>query len=155
MLNGGLVVAGEAMEIFLSIIHVVLCLFMILVILLQPGREGGGMGGALGGGAATSAFGGQGATTFLSKLTAGCAVTFFITSLLLSFIGYQGSVVAGQKAPPPAASSTSETQAPAAELPGAEANIEAEPMEPAAEVEAGIELPAVESPSSAEQVPAL
>jgi preprotein translocase subunit SecG len=89
------------MDIFLSILHVALCFFMILVILLQPGREGG-MGGAFGGGAATSAFGGQGATTFLSKVTAGCAIAFFITSLLLSFIGYQRSVVAGHKASPAA-----------------------------------------------------
>ena len=99
------------MDIFLSIVHVALCFFMILVILLQPGKEGGGMGGAFGGGAATSAFGGQGATTFLSKLTAGCAVAFFLTSLLLSFVGYQRSVVAGHKAPPPAATAPADASA--------------------------------------------
>ena len=101
MLNGG----PEAMDIFLSILHVALCFFMILVILLQPGKEGG-MGGAFGGGAATSAFGGQGATTFLSKVTAGCAAAFFITSLLLSFIGHQRSVVAGHKVAPPLPAAT-------------------------------------------------
>jgi len=119
------------MEIFISIIHVALCLFMILVILLQPGKEGGGMGGAFGGGAATSAFGGQGATTFLSKLTAGCAVTFFITSLLLSFVGYQGSVVAGHKATSPVtAPAKAQTEAPEAGLPGAE--LEDNAVEPSA-----------------------
>ena len=137
MFNG----VPEAMDIFLSFLHVALCLFMILVILLQPGREGG-MGGAFGGGAATSAFGGQGATTFLSKVTAGCAVAFFITSLLLSFIGYQRSVVASHKAPPPAATAPvdvlvapPETIVPmeeaepaeAAEAPAEEARAEASP----------------------------
>src|SRR5690242_20966285 len=76
---------------FVSIVHVVLCVFMIFVILLQPGKDAG-MGAALGGGAATSAFGGRGAVTFLSKITAICAALFFITSLGLSFAGMQASV---------------------------------------------------------------
>jgi len=71
---------------FFTIIHVVLCVFMIFVILLQPGKDAG-MGAALGGGAATSAFGGRGAVTFLSKVTAVCAGLFFTTSLGLSFVG--------------------------------------------------------------------
>ncbi|HEX4620397.1 MAG TPA: preprotein translocase subunit SecG [Myxococcaceae bacterium] len=65
---------------------------MILVILLQPGKDAG-MGAAFGGGAATSAFGGRGAVTFLSKMTAACAIFFFITSLGLSFAGLHRSVV--------------------------------------------------------------
>ncbi len=74
---------------FFTIIHVLLCVFMIFVILLQPGKDAG-MGAALGGGAATSAFGGRGAVTFLSKLTAVCAALFFLTSLGLSFVGVRG-----------------------------------------------------------------
>lgn len=77
---------------FITTIHVLLCIFMILVILLQPGKDAG-MGAALGGGAATSAFGGRGAVTFLSKVTAVCAVTFFITSLGLSLVGLKTSKV--------------------------------------------------------------
>ena len=79
---------------FFTIVHVVLCVFMIFVILLQPGKDAG-MGAALGGGAATSAFGGRGAVTFLSKLTGLCAALFFLTSLGLSFVGLKGSVAAG------------------------------------------------------------
>jgi preprotein translocase subunit SecG len=71
---------------FFTVIHVVLCVFMIFVILLQPGKDAG-MGAALGVGRATSAFGGRGAVTFLSKLTAVCAGLFFLTSLGLSFVG--------------------------------------------------------------------
>lgn len=76
---------------FFSAIHVLLCIFMIFVILLQPGKDAG-MGAALGGGAATSAFGGRGAVTFLSKVTAASAVAFFLTSLGLSFVGLRSSV---------------------------------------------------------------
>jgi len=82
---------------FFTIVHVFLCVFMIFVILLQPGKDAG-MGAALGGGAATSAFGGRGAVTFLSKLTAVCAMLFFITSLGLSFVGTRASVAAGPDA---------------------------------------------------------
>jgi len=79
---------------FFTILHVLLCVFMIFIILLQPGKDAG-MGAALGGGAATSAFGGRGAVTFLSKITAVCAALFFLTSLGLSFVGLRSSVVVG------------------------------------------------------------
>ena len=82
------------MLVFFTAIHVLLCVFMIFVILLQPGKDAG-MGAALGGGAATSAFGGRGAVTCLSKLTAVCAGLFFLTSLGLSFVGVRGSVTSG------------------------------------------------------------
>ncbi|MCA3015294.1 MAG: preprotein translocase subunit SecG [Myxococcaceae bacterium] len=77
---------------FFTTIHVLLCIFMIFVILLQPGKDAG-MGAALGGGAASSAFGGRGAVTFLTKVTAVCAVAFFVTSLGLSLVGLKTSLV--------------------------------------------------------------
>jgi preprotein translocase subunit SecG len=77
---------------FFTTLHVLLCIFMIFVILLQPGKDAG-MGAALGGGAASSAFGGRGAVTFLTKLTAACAVAFFVTSLGLSLVGLKTSLV--------------------------------------------------------------
>lgn len=85
---------------FTTIIHVLLCVFMIFVILLQPGKDAG-MGSALGGGAASSAFGGQGAVTVLGKITGVFAALFFLTSLGLSFVGFTSSVAEG--AAPPAA----------------------------------------------------
>src|SRR3954466_7772457 len=97
---------------FVSIVHMLLCVFMIFVILLQPGKDAG-MGAALGGGAATSAFGGRGAVTFLGKVTAVCAVGFFLTALGLSFVGLRRSVVAGgDDAPAPVSAKT--TPAPTA-----------------------------------------
>jgi preprotein translocase subunit SecG len=84
--------AHRTMLAFFTTVHVLLCIFMIFVILLQPGKDAG-MGAALGGGAATSAFGGRGAITFLGKVTAVCAVAFFVTSLGLSLVGLRTSVV--------------------------------------------------------------
>ena len=74
----------------------------------NAGRRAIMMGAALGGGAATSAFGGRGAVTFLSKLTAACAGLFFLTSLGLSFVGVRRSVAAGLMAPAAAPARTSE-----------------------------------------------
>ncbi|NTX50806.1 preprotein translocase subunit SecG [Myxococcus sp. CA039A] len=130
---------------FVTIVHVLVCVFMIFVILLQPGKDAG-MGSALGGGAATSAFGGRGAVTFLSKLTGVCAAMFFFTSLGLSFVGLRSSVAAGGSvaAPPPAASTpgaaapAGEQSAPGAveqprgEAPAAPAEGQSAPAQPAA-----------------------
>jgi len=67
-----------------QVIHVIVCLFLILVILLQAGK-GGGMGAAFGGAGTQTVFGGRGAATFLSKVTAVMAFTFMLTSLLLAY----------------------------------------------------------------------
>ena len=71
----------------LTIIHVVNCVFLIVVVLLQSSK-GGGLAGAFGGGQTSNAvFGGRGAGTFLSKLTTGLAVLFMVTSLSLAYLG--------------------------------------------------------------------
>lgn len=72
------------METFLTVIHVLVSVILIFVVLLQSGR-GGGMGGALGG-ASSQIFGGRGAGNFLTRLTTGAAVIFFVTSLTLSMM---------------------------------------------------------------------
>lgn len=105
---------------FVTIVHVLLCVFMIFVILLQPGKDAG-MGSALGGGAATSAFGGRGAVTFLSKLTGACAGLFFLTSLGLSFVGMKTSVAASAAAKPPAKTAPAQAGGAAAPAPGQQA----------------------------------
>ena len=63
-----------------TVIHVLVCIFLILVILLQAGK-GGGMGAAFGGAGAQTVFGGRGAQTFLGKVTSVSAVIFMLTSL--------------------------------------------------------------------------
>jgi preprotein translocase subunit SecG len=72
------------MQVMLIIIHVLVCVFLTLVVLLQQGNKQG-MGAAFGGGSST-VFGGRGANTFLQKLTAGAAALFMVTSLTLSYM---------------------------------------------------------------------
>jgi preprotein translocase subunit SecG len=119
---------------FFTVVHVVLCVFMIFVILLQPGKDAG-MGAALGGGAATSAFGGRGAVTFLSKLTAACAGLFFLTSLGLSFVGVRGSVTSGITAKPaaPVSAPAPATAAPTDAAPAGSKSAPAIPVPPPAQ----------------------
>jgi len=68
----------------ITILHVFVCVFLILVVLLQAGK-GGGMGLAFGSSGAQTVFGGSGAGNFLTRLTAGTAVAFMLTSLTLAY----------------------------------------------------------------------
>lgn len=72
------------MENLILAIHYFVCLFLIIVILLQAGK-GADIGAVFGGGAGT-VFGSRGAATFLSKITTGMAVVFLITSISLASI---------------------------------------------------------------------
>ena len=73
------------MSILISIVHVIVCVILILVVLLQSGK-GADLAGAFGGGGSQTAFGARGTATFLSKLTTGAAIVFMLTSLTLSLI---------------------------------------------------------------------
>ena len=85
------------MYIFLLIIHVIVCLVLVFVVLLQAGR-GGGFSDMLGGGQPQSLFGTQ-TNAFMVKATEVCAVVFIITSLSLAILSTQKgkSLVANQK----------------------------------------------------------
>ncbi len=76
------------LQTFLNIIHVTVCVFLILVVLLQQGR-GGGMGSAFGG-ATAQVFGGRGAGNFLTRLTGICAAIFMLTSIGLAYLSSAG-----------------------------------------------------------------
>ena len=70
------------------ILHIVICIMLIFIILLQRGR-GAEMGAAFGG-ASQTLFGAAGPTTFLNKLTTFLAILFMITSLGLAYLsGHQ------------------------------------------------------------------
>ena len=72
------------MNTFLTIVHILVCVFLILVVLLQAGK-GGGMGIAFGGsGGSQTVFGSSGAGNFLTRLTSITAVIFMVTSLVLA-----------------------------------------------------------------------
>lgn len=67
----------------LVFIHILVCLSLITIVLLQTGK-GANMGAAFGGSSQT-VFGSSGAGTFLGKLTAGVAIVFMLTSLTLTY----------------------------------------------------------------------
>ncbi len=69
------------------VLHLLICLVLILVVLLQSGK-GGGLAGAFGGmgGAGQTLFGGRGAATFLSKATTVLGIAFMTTSLVLALM---------------------------------------------------------------------
>jgi preprotein translocase subunit SecG len=68
-----------------AIVHVLVCLVLILVVLLQSGK-GADLAGAFGGASTQTAFGSRGPASFLSKLTTVSAVLFMVTCLTLSLI---------------------------------------------------------------------
>jgi preprotein translocase subunit SecG len=75
---------AEILKTPLTVLHAFCCLFLMLTILIQPGKSGGM--GALTGGGATQVFGGRGAGTILTKITWVTAALFFITSLTLAYL---------------------------------------------------------------------
>lgn len=72
-------------------IHLIACILMILVILMQSGK-GASMGAAFGGSNQTL-FGSSGGSTFFNKLTTSIAVIFMLTSLTLAYISANSSKV--------------------------------------------------------------
>ncbi len=97
------------MHTFIIVLHVMAALAVIGLVLVQHGK-GADMGAAFGSGASQTLFGSRGSANFLTRLTAGLATTFFITSLALGYLSGQpskpssvvapGSVVAPEPAKP-------------------------------------------------------
>ncbi len=77
------------MYIVFVLIHVVVCIALILIVLLQTGK-GAEMGAAFGG-ASQTVFGGAGPAPFLTKITTGAAIIFMITSLALAYLSAKPS----------------------------------------------------------------
>lgn len=71
------------MIIFVTVIHVIVSIGLILVVLLQTGK--GADMGAVFGGSSSTIFGSSGAGNFLTRLTTGMAIVFMITSLTLGY----------------------------------------------------------------------
>lgn len=71
------------METLVLVVHILIAIIMIALILLQQGK-GAEAGASFGGGASGTVFGGAGSATFITKMTAGLALVFFITSLGLA-----------------------------------------------------------------------
>ncbi len=106
-----------AMYILTLIVHVIVCVFLIIVVLLQSGKAAD-LAGAFGGMGSQTAFGPRGSATLLSKATTISAVLFMITSLSLSILATRGAglgttVLEGGSTK----SAPARTQAPATQIP--------------------------------------
>ena len=77
------------MHTLIVVLHVIVSVALILIILLQTGK-GSDIGAVFGGGSSQTLFGSTGPTSFLSKLTAGAAVIFMLTSLFLAYFSGGG-----------------------------------------------------------------
>src|SRR3954468_23024473 len=124
------------MYILAMLVHVVVCLFLIIVVLLQSGKAAD-LAGAFGGMGSQTAFGPRGSATPLSKATTISAVLFMVTSLTLSILatrnaGLGTSVLDSSRpaptqpapaapAPVPAPAQTQQIPVPAAPTPAAPA----------------------------------
>jgi len=90
------------MAILITIIHVFVCLFLIIVVLLQSGQSCD-IAAAFGCMGSQTAFGPRGAATILTKATTWCAIIFMLTSITLSVNASRktsnGSVLQNYKSP--------------------------------------------------------
>ena len=73
------------MYILILLIHIVVCIFLIIVVLLQSGKAAD-LAGAFGGMGSQTTFGPRGSATLLSRATTISAVLFMVTSLSLSIL---------------------------------------------------------------------
>src|SRR5215467_1404913 len=78
------------MIVLITIVHIAVCFFLIVVVLLQSGKSGD-IAAAFGGMGSQTAFGPRGAATVLSKATTWSAIIFMVTSITLSVVASRKS----------------------------------------------------------------
>lgn len=71
------------MMLFITTLHIFLCVILILVILVQPGK-GGDVAAAFGGGGSSTLFGPRGPASLLTRATTVVAILFMSTSIVLA-----------------------------------------------------------------------
>ena len=158
----------------LTILHVIACVFLVMVVLLQTGK--GADMGAVFGGSSSTVFGSTGAGNFLTRLTTVTAVVFMLTSISLTYLSSRARTAtifdnapavetglpeapAGQAPAPPAgdpnAQAAPEANPPAAEpnaaAPAPAAPAPAAPAAPQVDAQAAPPAPAAEAPPAAPQ----
>ncbi len=104
------------MVVLITVIHIVVCLFLIIVVLLQSGQSAD-IAAAFGGMGSQTAFGTRTAATVLSKATTWAAIMFMVTSITLSVFATRhanrsGSVLEGSR-PAPTKSAPMQQKSPA------------------------------------------
>jgi preprotein translocase subunit SecG len=89
------------MIITLTVLHVLMCLAIIAIVLLQAGK-GADIGSAFGGAGSQAVFGSMGTPTVLGKITGVVALVFTITSFTLALLGGERSASSVVREPAPA-----------------------------------------------------
>jgi preprotein translocase subunit SecG len=114
---------------FVLAIHIVVCVLLVVIVLLQSGKSAD-LAGAFGGGGSQSTFGPRGAATFLSKMTTTLAVLFMVTSLTLWIIAAKKAGTILSKEDVKQEQTTGQTPGqPAGEKPGAAADTDKQTTE--------------------------
>jgi len=133
------------MEVVIVTLHVIVCLALILIVLLQTGK-GADMGAAFGGGSSQTLFGSTGASTFLSKTTTFAAIIFMGTCFILAYLSAnrQSSAIVEE------AKTKTEQTAPVQTAPAAQPAAKA-PEAPAAPATAPAQQAAAETPAAPAQ----
>jgi preprotein translocase subunit SecG len=135
------------LEILLTIIYVVVCLFLILVVLLQSGKAGD-LASAFGGQSSQTAFGSRGTADLLSKATTISAVGFLVLALALAVLSARKSTSVLERVTPAQPAETT-AAAPAEEAAAEEPIVLETPVEEAVPAETETD-PGAEDPSASE-----
>jgi preprotein translocase subunit SecG len=119
------------LTVILTVIHVLVCLFMVVVVLLQSGKAAD-LAGAFGGMGSQTTFGPRGTATALSKATAFAAVLFMLTSLSLAILATRGRGAGGASIldsthPTPLSTVPAKPRGPAGSVSGAPVGLPGQP----------------------------
>lgn len=137
------------MVILITVVHIIVCLILVVVVLLQSGKAAD-LAGAFGGMGSQTVFGPRGSATVLSKATTISAVLFMLTSLTLSIMATRGGSATPdllKKAIPPAGQTV--PQAPA--LPGGTVPIGVQGGPVGGKQDAPVTIPAPVTPATPPQ----
>lgn len=142
------------METLLIVLHVVVCLFLIAIVLLQHGK--GADIGATFGGSSQSLFGSEGPLPLLNKITTAAAIIFMLTSVALAYISSHtgtGSVMSGLTKPEPVQTTPQPAQPPL--QPSAQTTQPSAQVDPVKPEPAGDTMPKeqAKAPESKSEVP--
>ena len=142
----------------LTTVHVIICLFLIIVVLLQSGKAAD-LAGAFGGMGSQTVFGPRGSATVLSKATTIAAILFMVTSLSLSIMATRNGKSAApsllDKAKPAAGVPAAQQKGAAPAQPGSTVPIQVIPQQgPDAGKPQNVNVPVVPLPPKAQPAPA-
>ncbi|HTP32771.1 MAG TPA: preprotein translocase subunit SecG [Candidatus Acidoferrales bacterium] len=130
------------MYILLWIVHVLVCLFLIIVVLLQSGKAAD-LAGAFGGMGSQTAFGPRGSATLLSRATTISAILFMLTSLSLSIMATKNAGLGTSVLESSPRSGVPSRSAPAPQAPA--------PQAPAGGTTAPLTMPPASQPNNPQQ----